>query len=97
VDPSTVKVLILDDTSLPLVVDTSDPPDGICDDINPDLMPSVAPQSSKEAQLIDMASMPANCGNGDFTHQPGSFCSGSDASSPDPLCITTYSKLKPST
>jgi hypothetical protein len=94
VDPDTVKVLILDDTSLPLVVDTSDPPDGICDDINPDLMPSVAPQSSKEAQLIDMASMPANSGNGDFTYQPGSFCSGSAASSPDPLCITTYSKLK---
>jgi hypothetical protein len=37
VDPASVKVLILDDTSLPLVVDTSDPPDGICDDINPDL------------------------------------------------------------
>ena len=94
VDPDTVKVLILDDTSLPLVVDTSDPPDGICDDINPDLMPSVAPQSSKEAQLIDMASMPAKSGAGDFTHQPGVSCSGSDANSPDPLCTTTYSKLK---
>jgi hypothetical protein len=38
--------------------------------------------------------MPAKSGAGDFTYQPGVSCSGSDASSPDPLCDTTYSKLK---
>jgi len=94
VDPATVKLLILDDTSLPLVVDTSDPPDGICDDINPDLVPSVSPQSSKDAQLIDMVSMPANSGAADFTPQPGSPCSGNDGSPPSALCDTTYSPLK---
>jgi hypothetical protein len=94
VDPATVKVLILDDTSLPLVVDTSDPPDGICDDINPDLVPSVSPQSAKDAQLIDMVSMPANSGAGDFRHQPGSSCSGSDPEPPDPLCVTTFNAVK---
>jgi hypothetical protein len=94
VDPATVKVLILDDNSLPLVVDTSDPPDGICDDINPELVPSTDPQTSKDAQLIDMVSLPANSGLGDFTHQPGSYCSGADTSSPPAFCDTTYSALK---
>ena len=94
VDPASVKVLILDDTSLPLVVDTSDPPDGICDDINPDLVPSVAPQSSRDAQLLNMVSLPPNSGAGDFTFEPGSVCSGSDSNPPKPFCDTTYSLLK---
>ncbi len=101
VDPATVKVFILDDTSLPLVVDTSDPPDGICDDINPDLVPSVSPQSSKDAQLFDMVSMPANAGSGDFSYQPdprllvdGTTCKPSNDSPPSALCDTTYSPLK---
>ena len=91
VDPATVKVLILDDTSLPLVVDTSDPPDGICDDINPDLVPSVSPKSSKDAQLIDMVSIAPKQGAGDFTHEAGVSCSSPEgnASPPDPLCATT--------
>ncbi len=92
VDPATVKILILDDTSLPLVVDTSDPPDGICDDINPELVPSVAPQSSKDAQLIDMVPLPIG-GAGDFSHQPGVACSGTD-DPPSALCDTTYSLAK---
>ena len=94
VDPATVKVLILDDSSLPLVVDTSDPPDGICDDVNPDLVPSVSPQSSKDAQLIDLVPLPANAGAGDFTYEPGSACTGSDANPPAPFCASTYSFLK---
>jgi hypothetical protein len=94
VDPATVKLLILDDTSLPLVVDTSDPPDGICDDINPDLVPSVSPLSSKAAQLIDMVPLPANAGSGDYTPLPGSNCSGKDTSPPLALCDTTLNAAK---
>jgi hypothetical protein len=94
VDPAKVKVLILDDTSLPLVVDTSDPPDGICDDVNPEIIPSVSPQSSKEAQLLDMVPLSSNVGAGDFTFEPGSTCSGTDANPPDAFCPTTYSLLK---
>jgi hypothetical protein len=94
VDPASVKVLILDDTTMPLVVDTSDPPDGICDDINPDLIPSVSPQTAKDAQLLDMVSLPANAGAGDFSYEPGSSCSGSDQATPDPFCKTTYSLIK---
>ena len=91
VDPASVKVLILDDTSQALVVDTSDPPDGFCDDINPDLVPSVSPQSSKDAQLVDMVPMAFNTGSGDFTYEPGSACSGHDDNPPPALCDTTYS------
>jgi hypothetical protein len=84
-----VKVLILGDTSLPLVVDASDPPNGICDDINPDLVPSVSPKSSKDAQLIDMVSISAKQGAGDFTHESGLLSSGSDKDPPLSLCVTT--------
>src|ERR1039457_4303656 len=94
VDPAAVKVLILDDTSQPLLVDTSDPPDGFCDDINPDLVPSVFPQSSKDAQLIDMVAMPFNSGAGDFSYQPDSGCTPSNGSKPTALCDTTYNPLK---
>lgn len=94
VDPASVKVLILNDSSLPLVVDTSDPPDGICDDVNPDIAPSATPQSSKEAQLLNMVPMPVHSGAGNFTPEPGSSCSGNAGSPPDALCLTTYSPLK---
>lgn len=96
VDPAAVKVLILDDTSLPLVVDTSDPPDGLCDDVNPELTPSVSPQSSKDAQLLDMTSLPPDQGAADFTLEPGSPCSGHDSSPPawDTFCGTTYNAAK---
>jgi hypothetical protein len=94
IDPASVNVLILDDTSLPLVVDTSDPPDGICDDINPDLVPSVSPQTSKDAQIVGMVPMPANAGVGNYTPQPDVSCSGADSTSPTAFCDTTYSPLK---
>jgi len=93
VDPATVKVLILDDTSLPLVVDTSDPPDGFCDDINPELIPSVAPQSSKEAQLIDMVPLGVG-GTADFRGSPSPPCAEESSDPPPPLCETTYSVAK---
>jgi hypothetical protein len=92
VDPKTVKVLILDDTSLPLVVDTSDPPDGICDDTNPELEPSVSPQSSRDAQLVDLVTL-APGGSGDFSYQPGVACTG-DENPPKALCATTFSSEK---
>jgi hypothetical protein len=92
-DPAAVKVLILDDTNQPLVVDTSDPPDGLCDDVNPDLIPSVSPQSSKDAQLLDLVSLPVG-GAGDFSTEPGASCTATGGSTPKPLCATTYSSLK---
>jgi hypothetical protein len=91
VDPTTTKVLILDDTSLPLTVDTSDPPDGICDDINPELVPSVAPQSARDAQLLDLVPINAKSGSADFTEEPGVPCTGDATVKPRPLCDTTYS------
>jgi hypothetical protein len=95
VDPASVKVLILDDTSIPLVVDTSDPPDKLCDDINPDLVPSVSPQSSRDAQLIDMVSLSPG-GAADFSKEYGMYCSG-DSAPPSPPCETTHSLEKDQT
>lgn len=100
VDPASVKLLILDDATLPLAVDTSDPPDGICDDINPELVPSVSPQSSKDVLSIGLVTLPANAGAGDFTPMPdfptSAYCTvnGSDQNSPDPFCDSTFSISK---
>ncbi|MGD0837220.1 MAG: hypothetical protein ABSB49_11325 [Polyangia bacterium] len=95
VDPATVKVLILGDTSQPLVVDTSDPPDGICDDINPALLSSASAQSSPELQSIDMVALAADDGAGDFSPEPNAPCpTGSATSPPSPLCATAYSPLQ---
>jgi hypothetical protein len=90
---SSVKVLILDDTSRPLVVDTSDPPDGICDAVNPDLVPTSAPQSDRDAQLLGMVPMPPNTGAGDFSPKRGLACAGQEAP-PKLLCDTTYNVSK---
>lgn len=92
VDAKSVKVLILDDTSLPLVVDTSDPPDGICDETNPELEPSVSPQSSRDAQLVDLVTLGPG-GAGDFSYQPGVACTGQE-NPPGALCATTFSAEK---
>jgi hypothetical protein len=93
VEASTVKLLILDDTSRPLVVDTSDPPDGICDAVNPDLVPTTVPQSAKDAQLLGMVPLSPNAGSGDFSPMTGVACSGNEAS-PKLLCDTTYNAAK---
>jgi hypothetical protein len=93
VDPKTVGVLILDDISNPLVVDTSDPPDGICDAINPELVPSTTPKSSKDAQYVGMVSLAPYQGSGDYSRQNGVACTG-DEKVPEPFCGTTYDVLK---
>jgi hypothetical protein len=93
VDPKTVGVLILDDISNPLVVDTSDPPDGICDAINPELIPSTTPKSSKDAQYIGMVSLAPYQGAGNYSSQKGVACSGTEEA-PKPFCGTTYNAIK---
>lgn len=93
VDPKTVGVLILDDISHPLVVDTSDPSDGICDAINPELIPSTTPKSAKDAQYIGMVSLAPYQGAGDYSYQTGVSCTGTEKP-PEAFCGTTYNPLK---
>jgi hypothetical protein len=97
VDQSQVQLLILSNTARPLVVDTSNPPDGFCDAINPDLVPTTKPQTDVDAQLISMVPIPPVQG-ADFSPEPGVACSTTDATvgPPDPysFCETTENDSK---
>ena len=96
VDQGHVELLILSNTSRPLVVDTSNPPDGFCDDINPDLVPTTKPQTDTDAQLVNMVPM-APVPNADFSPQPGVACSTvTTGTPPDPaaFCLTTANVSK---
>jgi hypothetical protein len=90
IDDTRVHLLILDDTSNPLVVDTNG--DGYCDAINPLLTPTTTPMSDKDALLVNMAPIPP-AGSADYTPSnppPGAPCiSGIDNKGPDTLCLTT--------
>jgi hypothetical protein len=93
VDPGRVELLVLDDTSQPLVVDSDG--DGVCDKINPLLVPTTTPMSSKDALLVNLIPI-ASTGHADLTGDPSipndptlPCVPGSDAAHPDPLCYTT--------
>jgi hypothetical protein len=90
INDSQVHLLILDDTSKALVVDTNN--DGVCDAVNPLLTPTTTPMSDNDALLVNLAPiMPS--GGGNFTPRvpfAGSPCvSGTDNKPPEPLCLTT--------
>jgi hypothetical protein len=93
VDSATAYVL--DDTSQALVVDTSDPPDGVCDDINPNVVPSTNPDPERHAQQLDMTTLPPRQG-ADFSADPSSpsYCAPSSETPPKPFCETTYDLSK---
>jgi hypothetical protein len=76
-----------------LVVDTSDPPDGVCDDINPDLVPTSKPQTDVDAQVLDMVPLSSG-GTADYSPEPGSPCSSTSGEPPKPLCPTTVNAAK---
>jgi hypothetical protein len=88
---ASVTAYVLDDTTQPLVVDTSDPPDGVCDDINPNVVPSTNPDPERDAQKLEMTAMPARVG-ADFSLDPSrpAFCAPSAEAPPKPFCETTY-------
>jgi hypothetical protein len=99
IDDSRVQLLVLNDTSQALVVDTDK--DGLCDAINPLLAPSTTPvadppanpASATHALLINMVPITPS-GTGDYFKSPmppGGPCSatGTDESSPNPICDTT--------
>jgi hypothetical protein len=95
VDTRKVQLLILSNTSQPLIVDTSDPPDGLCDDINPDLVPTSKPQTDTDAQVVNMVPI-SPTGTADFSSEPGVACAHGGASPPDPgaFCGTTVNMSK---
>ena len=90
IDPKRVELLILDDSTQPLVVDSDG--DGVCDKINPLLVPTSTPMSSKDALLVNLVPVPPG-GAGDMTPDPSALDSGcypgTGTNPPDPLCLTT--------
>jgi hypothetical protein len=93
VDPAKVQVFILGNTARPLVVDTSNPPDGLCDDINPELVPTSKPQTDVDAQVLDMVALSPG-GAADFSPEPGVSCSASSGDPPASYCSTTKNVIK---
>src|SRR5262249_10391806 len=94
---SRVTLYVLDDTSLPLVVDTetdTQPGDGICDAINPNVIPiNNMPPTPQKAVQIDMVALPV-LGVPDFVppypiYEPGTCVLGTDTQHPDSLCLST--------
>jgi hypothetical protein len=95
VDQGNVQLFILSNTSRPLVVDTSDPPDGLCDDINPELTPTTKPQTDTDAQVVNMLPISPHRG-ADFSPEPNAPCLTGVNSPPDPgsFCGTTFNLSK---
>jgi len=92
-DSAHVELLVLDDTSRALVVDTDN--DGICDAVNPKLVPTTTPMSSQDALLVNLSPIPVT-GSANFTSDPGfptngypDCAIGSDTSTPEALCKTS--------
>lgn len=96
VDLASAQIYVLDDASRALVVDTDG--DGVCDDINPNIVPTTVPLASNEAAVVDLTALtPAGVGvfiPGDpdpFDHSPGSYefmCfEGDDQDTQLPLCV----------
>jgi hypothetical protein len=94
VDPAQVKFFLLANTSRPLLVDTSDPPDGVCDDINPELVPTTKPKSDLDAQVVNMVPLDLHRG-ADFSGDPSApICSGYGTNSTFPGCPNTENLSK---
>jgi hypothetical protein len=90
IDDSRVQLLILNDTTQPLVVDSNN--DGLCDAINPLLTPTTTPMSDKDALLINMVPLsPAGVADFSFDNTGNTaVCKpGTEPKSPDRLCATT--------
>lgn len=90
-----VDLLVLDDTSRALIVDTDN--DGVCDAINPTLRPSSTPMPGRDLLLLSLIPIPPR-GGADFT---GAFQAGQPAcligvetTIPDPMCPTVVNGFK---
>jgi hypothetical protein len=92
IDNSKVKLYVLGNPSRPLVVDTSDPPDGYCDDINPDLVPTTKPETDLDAQVLDMVPLSPQ-GTPDFSPTE-TACSSTSGDPPAAICNTTFNSAK---
>jgi hypothetical protein len=92
IDNGKVKLYVVANPTRPLVVDSSDPPDGTCDDINPDLVPTTRPQTDTDAQVLDMVPLPPQ-GTPDYSPGPDA-CYPKSGDPPAAICDTTLNLAK---
>lgn len=93
VDEGAVELFLLDDETGALIVDTDG--DGVCDAINPLLVPTSVPVASDEVARIDLAAI----GEAGASHYPGgetfsdpafgACIAGTEAEAPGPVCLGT--------
>lgn len=97
VDTSSVELFLLDDETRAVVVDSDG--DGICDEINPLLVPTSVPVASNEVAEIDMAVISSNGSSFNpadgfsgptFAETNNGGCTGgTEDEAPNPLCVST--------
>jgi hypothetical protein len=103
----TAQLLILDDISKPLVVNTNPvvmgnrKADDLCDAINPLLIPTTRPMTSSDAMLVTLFPIPAagqpDLSNGVHTPAIGednSCLTGDNAGTPDTVCEVSRTAIK---
>ena len=64
IDDTTVSLYVLDDTTRPLIVDSDG--DGVCDALNPEIVPTSFPMTANEAAVLDLVPVPGE-GSSYFT------------------------------
>lgn len=87
---ASVELYVFDDTTKPLVVDSD--ADGICDDVNPDIVPATTPMTSNEAAVVTLAAVEptgtAFFGPDTFGGENDNVCSiGPATEPPAALCL----------
>jgi len=87
---ASVALYVLDDTTRPLVVDTDG--DGVCDALNPTLVPTVVPMFANEAARVDLVAIPptgaAYYTADTFGGSNAAVCAaGDDTEAPEPVCL----------
>jgi hypothetical protein len=88
VDLSTTVLYVLDDETKALVIDSDG--DGICDDVNPEVVPTGTQPKPGEAVAVGLATIPP-AGKAFYpvaTASGGCDKGGEDTKLPDPLCLT---------
>ncbi len=95
-DTNSVQLFVLDSETVPLIVDTD--LDGICDDINPAVVPMTVPMTAMEAAVIDLVAIgpsgtshfnPPAVAYGATPTVPDAACTAPDPSAfPPALCAT---------
>ncbi len=100
IDDASVQVYVLDDTLRPLIVDSDG--DGVCDRVNPQIVPAVVPMTSTEAAVVDLVPVASGgaayfatsvAGDG-YTGSNAACVTGADVDPPPLLCLAAEPAIR---